>query len=200
MDTDTERSTVEVFETLADDVERCYQALFTAFDQGTVDEDGSVDADYEYHARMLIRAIFAYIEGVTFSVKASAAKVCLERDIEISDAERFFSIDREFMISNTGNVVERSAHICLADNVRFAFNLQERACGMNSKFDANQSWWSDFRSSIRVRDRLTHPKMPGDLDVDGDEIIRAQRAYNGFNKQLQEYGKEDQPQLPESVG
>lgn len=200
MDTDTERTTVEVIETLANDVDRCYQSMFNAFDEGTVDEKGLLDADYEYHARLLIRAIFAYLEGVTFSVKAHAAHLCLERNIEISDAERYFSIDREFMITNTGNVVERSAHIRLADNVRFAFHLRERARGMDSKFDANQSWWSDFRSSIRVRDRLTHPKMPGDLDVDGDEIIYAQRAYNGFNKQLETYGQEHHPELPENGG
>ena len=190
MEIQHDESTSAVIETLADDVDRCYQTLFKSFDEGTWDSDGLLDADYEYHARMLIRAIFAYIEGVTFSVKAYAAHMCLERDIEISDAERFFAIDLEFLISSNGEVKERSAHIRLADNVRFAFHLQEKALELEQAFDPKQGWWSDFKASTRVRDRLMHPKMPGDLNVSGDEITQAQRAFNGFNEQLGFYAEQ----------
>lgn len=57
-----EKTTKELIETLGEDFERCYQGLLQSFDEGTIDEDGNLDADYEFHARQLIRAVFAYIE------------------------------------------------------------------------------------------------------------------------------------------
>jgi len=60
------RSTSELIETLGNDVTKCHEELLKAIDEGTVDSDGNVDADYEYHARQLVRTILAFIEGVTF--------------------------------------------------------------------------------------------------------------------------------------
>ena len=182
-----EPTTAELIETLGDDVTRCHKALVDAIDEGEIDADGSVDADYEYHARMLIRSIFAYIEGVTFSVKVKAAELCLKNGVDITDGERFFAIDLDFILANNGDVKERPAHIRTADNVRFAFRLQEKAHGLSTKFDPSAGWWSDFQAAIRVRDRLVHPKMPGDLDVNGDEIVQALTAYKGYNSQIEKY-------------
>jgi hypothetical protein len=80
---DDERTTQEVIHLLGEDVERCHGALLAAIDAGERDADGNVDADYEFHARQLIRAVFAYIEATTFSVKASSAWKCMEEDIDI---------------------------------------------------------------------------------------------------------------------
>lgn len=66
-------------------------------------------------------------------------------------------------------------------NIRFAFTLLERAHGYPSQFDASSEWWFCFRESTKVRDRLMHPRMPEDLDVSGDEIIKALKAKNGFD-------------------
>jgi hypothetical protein len=35
--------------------------------------------------------------------------------------------------------------------------------------------------SIHIRDRLTHPKMPRDLEVSGEEIMTVIRAQEGFD-------------------
>ena len=184
-----ECTTSELIEMLAGDVSRCQQAFVEAIDEGKVDQNGDVDADYEYHARMLIRSIFAYIEGVTFSVKVSAADLCLKKGIDITDGERFFAIDLDFMLSNAGDVIERPTHIRTSDNVRFAFRLEEKALGLLTKFDPSEGWWSDFKSAIKVRDRLMHPKWPADLNISGDEIIQAQRAYNGYIAQIDFYAQ-----------
>src|SRR5207249_626842 len=115
-----------------------------------------VHADYEYHARQLIRAIFAFIEAVTFSVKVKAAEYCLSHNRDISDGERFLVVDVEHVLTEKGEIVERPAHIRLADNIRFAFSLQEKALGLTKMFDPSTEWWSCLKSSIKVRDRLTH--------------------------------------------
>lgn len=185
----TERTTSELITTLGNDIDRCRRELIGSIDDGKVDPNGDVHADYEYHARQLIRAIFAFIEAVTFSVKVQAADYCLHHNRDIEDAERFFAVDIEHVLTEKGEVLERPAHIRLADNIRFAFALQEKALGCAETFDPSIEWWSCLKSSIRLRDRLTHPKLPEDIDISGGEIVTALKAYEGFQKQVTYYAE-----------
>lgn len=186
----SERTTSELIETLGDDIDRCHRDLIGSIDDGAVDVNGEIHPDYEYHARQLIRAIFAFVEAVTFSIKVKAAAYCLNHNRDISYAERFFAADVEHVLTDKGNVVERPAHIRLADNIRFAFALQEKAVGLTESFDPSKEWWSCLRSSIKVRDRLTHPKLPEDVDVSGTEIVAALKCYEGFKEQAMAYAKQ----------
>lgn len=185
----SERTTAELIETLGADVDRCHGELIKAIDAGGVSESGTIDVDYEYYARQLIRAIFAFIEAVTFSMKVQAAAYCLAHNREISDGERLLAVDTEHFLTSKGAVSQRSARIRLADNIRFAFVLQERALGLDAALSASVEWWSCLKASIKVRDRLTHPKLPGDVDVTADELVSALKAYNGFKKQVLTYAE-----------
>lgn len=182
-----ERTTSELIETLGDDIDRCHCELIEAFDAGTTLPDGQVRADYEYHARQLIRAIFAFIEAVTFSAKIKAIEHCEARGIEVSPSERYLAGEIEHSITNNGEISERSAHIRLTDNIRFAFRLLVKSIENAQPFDASVEWWSCLKTSIKVRDRIMHPKMPEDIDLSGDEIVTALKAYEGFKKQLMIY-------------
>ncbi len=182
-----DRTTAEVIDALGSDIDRCHQELISSIDTGEVDSSGNVSADYEYHARQLIRAIMAFIEAVTFSMKVKAANHCIRLKRDISPAEGYLAVDMEHVLSEKGEVVERPAHIRLADNIRFAFALQQKAHAIECTFDPSTEWWSCLKKSIRVRDRLTHPKLPGDVDVSGEEIVTALKAYHGFSEQAMSY-------------
>ena len=186
---DDERSTQELMEELGRDCQRCHAELMAAIDAGHVDSDGNVDADYEFHARQLIRAVFAYIEAVTFSVKAWSAWRCMEEGIDITPQERYFATDTEYEVDDRGEVVEAVAKISLARNIRFAVALNRRAHGVSEPFDASVEWWSCLKEAIRVRDRLTHPKMPQDLDVSGDDIVKVLKARDGFQAEVLRFGR-----------
>lgn len=182
-----DRTTAELIRELGNDIDRCHRELVQSIDAGKKDRNGDVIADYEYHARQLIRAIFAFIEALTFSAKVKAVEYGVQKKQAIPDAERLFAIDFERVLSDKGEVVDRPAHLRLADNIRFAFNLQEKVLRVEKRFDPSVEWWSCLKSSIKVRDRLTHPKLPGDIDISGDEIVAALKAYEGFKEQLMLY-------------
>ncbi len=185
---EVERTTREVMHVLGEDCSLCHAQLLACIDAGEVGEDGSVDADYEFYARQLIRAVFAYIEAVTFSVKAWSAGQCMENGVEITPQERYFATDTEYDLNDKGEVVETVAKISLARNVRFAIAMNRKAHGVSQSFDPSVGWWSHFREAIRIRDRLTHPKMPGDLDVSGDDIVKVLKAKTGFEQELRGIG------------
>jgi hypothetical protein len=181
------RTTAHVILTLGQDLETCHENLIQSFSDGVVEDGGAIVADYEFHARQLIRAVFAYIEAVTFSVKLSAASKCMRDNVEISPPERYFAIEIAYDINDNGEVTERKAHIRLISNIRFALSIYERAFGLTSEFDPKLEWWTCLKESIKVRDRLTHPKFPRDVDVSGDEIVKALKAKDGFSELLYRY-------------
>ncbi|MHB8793062.1 MAG: hypothetical protein ACYC6O_06960 [Thermoleophilia bacterium] len=94
-------------------------------------------------------------------------------------------------MNEKGEIVERAARISLSRNIRFALALNEKAHKQPSLFDPSVEWWSCLREAIRVRGRLTHPKMPADLDVSPKELIKAIKAKNGFEKELLRFVEPD---------
>ncbi len=190
---DAERTTRELIETLDEDYDRCYREILKSFDEGTIDADGNLDADYEFQARQLVRAVFAYIEGVTFSVKASAAWKCMQDGVEITPQERYIAAEVEYRINDKGEVVERPAQIMLTQNIRFAFALTEKAHRIPAQFDPSIEWWACLREAIKVRNRLMHPRLPEDLDISPEELIKTIKAKNGFDKLLMRYIELDAP-------
>lgn len=179
-----ERTTRELIEKLGGDVERCQKMLMEAIDQGEVDEEGNVSADYEFHARNLIRSIIAYIEAVTYSVKVHSVDKCMKAGISVSDHERYLAVEIDGALNDKGEIIERPSKIRLSSNVRFAFNLYEKASGEKIKFDPGDEWWTCFKETMRVRDRLTHPRLPDDIDITGKEIANAIKAWTGYEKVL----------------
>jgi hypothetical protein len=185
---DQERTTKELMEELGRDIDRCHAELIATIDAGQPDGAGNIDADYEFHARQLVRATFAYIEATTFSVKASSAARCMDAGIYLTPEERYFSTDTEFELNERGEIVETVAKISLSRNVRFALAMLRKAHGVSAPFDASGEWWSCFKEAIRVRDRLTHPKMPGDLEVTGNDILNLLKARQGFEQEILSHG------------
>ena len=112
----------------------------------------------------------------------------LENNIEISPPERFLAAEITYELNDKGEILERSAHIKLVRNIRFAFALYEKAHNLQTTLDVSSEWWFCLRESIKVRDRLTHPRLPEDLDISPKELINAIKAKNGFEETLLEYG------------
>ncbi len=179
-----EGNTSELILTLGDDVDRCLYEVERVVEEAKKNPTATGYDDCQFHSRQLIRAIFAFIEAVTFSTKLKAVMYCGKYERGLTDVEVLFAMDREYEITDKGEVVGRPARIRLADNIRFAFVLQERALGTAEKFDANTEWWSNLKTAIKVRDRLMHPKWPKDVHITGEEAVAAVNAYHGFRSQV----------------
>jgi hypothetical protein len=188
---DAERTTEELIKVLGSDCQRCHRALIRAIDSGKRDGTGllSPAPAFEFYSRQFVRAVFAYIEAVTFSVKVSSAATCLDNEIDMTPQERYFATDTEYEINDKGNVVESIARISLAKNIRFAIALNRRAHRITELFDASVEWWNCLKAAIKVRDRLTHPKLPDDLNISGEEIVHVMKAKNGFEEEVLHFGK-----------
>jgi hypothetical protein len=113
----------------------------------------------------------------------------MEEGIEITPQERYFATDTEYELNDRGEVVEVMAKVSLARNLRFALALNRKAHKVPEPFDASVEWWNCLKEAIRVRDRLTHPKMPEDLDVSGNDIVKVLKAKKGFEDEVLRFTK-----------
>jgi hypothetical protein len=181
---DDDRTTGELLETLDSDYLKCYQHLFRQLNLAETTADGSILADTEFEARQLIRAAFAYIEGATFVLKVAATFDAEEKNIDLTPQQHHFIFEADFEINDKGQVTEKPAQIPLVRNVLFAFSVFAEANGIPYKLDTKARWWMLMLSSIRVRDRLMHPRTPSDLDVSSAETVAMIEAKAGFDREL----------------
>jgi hypothetical protein len=120
-------------------------------------------------------------------MKTIAVARCAQEGIEISQHEKDFASEVDYEIRDNGKIVERASQINLSRNLRFAFNLCERAFRMHGVFDPSEEWWGCLQESLKVRDRLTHPRTSTDLDVSTAEMNKVTKAYSGFTELIDKY-------------
>lgn len=179
-----ERTTRDLLLALDSDYQQCSEQIIKRLDEGDKGDDGITRADTDFDARQLIRTTFAYIEGAMFVLKIEASFNADEKGVELSHQQQQLIFERSFSLNDKGDVCEHDAKISLTRNIRFAFSVFAEANKIENILDVGSNWWSKLKSSIKVRDRLTHPRFPVDLDVSPKEIIDAMSAKNGFDETL----------------
>jgi len=187
-----DRSTAELVEVLSNDFHRLEKRMVTSAKRGYM---SSAD---ESNARSLIRALFALVEGVVYAMKIDALFVAEERGQPLSFAESALVFELRHELSDHGEVIERPANVTLERNVRFAFRLYAQVFGIASSLDTNSDWWHALRRSMRVRNRLMHPRQPADLDIGPKHVVDAVVAKRGFIQAVGETlrHKESVPKAP----
>ena len=56
-------------------------------------------------------------------------------------------------------------------NLQFAFHMYAKAMSLAYSLPKHENGWDKFKTSIMIRDRLTHPKVPLDLEVSKDNVV-----------------------------
>lgn len=160
-------ATIEV---LHGDVQCCAAALA---------EQGS-----QFWRRTLVRAIFAQIEGVMFCMKAIAFACRHQPGVKFSVGELIVLIEKSYRPNDRGEAEEQRMQLSFSNNIKFTFKAFGRANLIDYALKVGDNRWNDLKNSLRVRDRLMHPKRSSDLYVSDDEMNELQRALIGLRKTL----------------
>jgi hypothetical protein len=176
-------STQGLIRRLGADVGRCRKGIDRAVGNAKPVE-GGYEVD-DFHSRQFIRAVFAYLEGASFAIKLWAVHK-LSGENRISQEEVWTANETAFEVRN-GNVIEKTAKIRLDENITYAFALLDRLHGIGPTLDKSLEWWASLQSSIKVRDRLTHPRRIEDLDVPAREFFDVMEAEQGFTDRMLAY-------------
>lgn len=135
-------------------------------------------------ARMLIRSMFAAIEGRVYCMKQLAFEANRAGGPLTLD-ELLICKEITFGLKSNGEVDGSSMRLKLEPNLKFAFAVLAKAFHQSFEFDTNCQGWNRMVQSVRVRNRLAHPKRPSDLELTDDELSHAIEAYQWFCRQVE---------------
>jgi hypothetical protein len=136
----------------------------------------------QYWRRALVRAFFAKVEGVIYCMKRIAYSCRFQPGVEFSDGELMVLIEKTYQPNDKGEVDEQRMQTSMKNNIKFAFRAYARAHLADYKLNVGDNGWNDFRNSLAVRDRLTHPKEVRNLEVSDEELKCLQRAFDWFSE------------------
>jgi hypothetical protein len=134
--------------------------------------------------RVLVRSILAFIEAMTYAMKNLVLRID-DSAIPLSEQERLLAMEVTCELDHSGRAQSRPAKLRTLPNVRFAFSLAAKAFPSDVfLLDLSGDRLQALERSIKVRDRLTHPKSDASLLVSDDEISEAFMVYVWFDHQL----------------
>ncbi len=138
----------------------------------------------QFARRNFVRALFAAVEGITWALKQTALMHHALGYVPLSPGEQAMLAEVSPDIDDKGQVTERQAHIALKHNVRFALQTFAKTEGLTFILSVSDDGWESFQKSIRIRDRLMHPKNANDLTVSDEETGILDRASGWWATQL----------------
>ena len=134
------------------------------------------DLACQRHRRSYVRAAFAFVEGTLFGLKGILLGFSAHFGTPLEPGETELLEENSYGLKEDGSVRVSPALLRLPDNVRFAFALAAKVSGAPTTVRYDDDGWASFKESIRVRNRLVHPKAPADLVVTDLEMARLDKA------------------------
>lgn len=156
----------ELFRSLANDV---------IIAEGELEKDEFDENERQFRRRSYIRTVFALVEGVTFVMKQFALSVHEGGTIIFSPAELALLREEQYDLEK-GRPRTQQKHLRVADNLRFAFDVFARAFQTTYTLDVNIHQWSWFLDSVKLRNRIMHPKALKDLIISDEEMMQIQEV------------------------
>lgn len=120
--------------------------------------------------RDAVRASLAAMEGMIWLAREHVREGLAHIDALTPTAELALQ-EQAYLISEQGKLRLQSRGIPLDTAIRF---VADQATLLNPRLEVDFSiqGWSDFKQSIAVRNRITHPKPERDMHVSDDELQR----------------------------
>lgn len=151
-------------------------------------------SDMQTEKRSYIRAVFAFIEGTTFMMKQQALLKCPDC---FSEAEKTLLLEESYDLNDKGEIRVLNSKLRTPQNIIFSFKALARSEGICNKFDTGVTGWEDLNKALKIRHRLTHPKLTSDLNVSADDLIKVFKAHDFYQESVIEILKRMYEKMPD---
>jgi hypothetical protein len=172
-------------------------------------DDRLKSKDTQSNRRVLVRAFFSLVEGAMFPFRRlalHALQLSLQIATENAARSEQDGEQREFYGRKYDELKDCYLELAALDEVRLrpnddgvltkhpnqnptialvALSLRAYARYQRLGYDCDHRFkkmgWKDFKAATKIRNRLTHPKRLGDLEVSDAEINRLRKAMRWFS-------------------
>ena len=142
--------------------------------------------DLENAAKNLSTSLL-HVEGTIYSLKNFAGAQLSFVGLELEEYEWDLIHEEQHILDDNGKIKHQSMMIRLIPNLKFMLKMLGDTMGADEIDFKKEEWWPAFRNSVKVRDRLMHPKQLSDMNISAFELDDLIQARTGFNKLLSNY-------------
>jgi len=159
-----------------------YLELHKILFQDVLEVRTQLESDFQSQLarRNYIRTLFACIEGETFCRKQVALVIyeywLSSRKTIFTPAEVALLREERYFLDDTGRAKQGELFLKIEDNLRFSLASYGKAyCSLYpkatiSQLDCSVKEWKLFKTIIKCRNRITHPKSVCALNITDEEV------------------------------
>jgi hypothetical protein len=131
-------------------------------------------SDTQFARRTLVRAAFAFNEGLIYWFKSLVQQGMLaDLTNEGLNIQKYILLDDQLpKIGPQGKIEYQESRIPFLTQCAFVLRTAAEQRKLDPKQFFSDNGWNELGKSLKVRHRITHPKKPEDLDV-SDEDLRS---------------------------
>jgi hypothetical protein len=133
----------------------------------------------DFWNRALVHSLFSFIEGLLFHIGYILREADACGRIRLSERDKT-NIDRNVppTFEYYGNYHKKRKHSGFADYFKFVFKtFYKYFCPINELCFQGKDW-PNFLDVIEIRNRITHPKTPLDLNINDAEQEKIDQSIN----------------------
>lgn len=144
--------------------------------------------------RISIRTFFSIIEAMCYRLKVSALSRAEIKGMRLKKQEIAIINEESFFLDEKGVPRIKKIYPKVTSNLRFAFKIFARVFVAEFKLDLGGDEWEEFQKAVDIRNRVTHPKNPSDMNVTKTDFKKVIRAFDWFVANIQKLFKAIKPE------
>lgn len=141
---------------------------------------GGEQGEVQFWRRTFVRAVFADVEAVVFSLRNGCLAAAELTDFALSPAQVTLLQEESFEIDSHGRPKVRPLMTSIERNLRFVFDSFAEVHKLE-KVSLGVTGWERFRAAVEIRNRITHPRKLSEVLISDDETSTARQAAIWFN-------------------
>lgn len=136
-----------------------------------------IKRERHFRYQSFVRTTFSYIEAIIFALK----QLTLAESFDFTSRELIYLQEKKYEGPNRQSLKEKTVRMSIADNVSFTLKIAFKVFS-NKKYNVSGSEWNNFVHSVKIRNRITHPRSPKDFSISKNELECIVRAFNWLSQ------------------
>jgi len=133
-------------------------------------------SDNQFSRRVLVRAFFAFIEGLAYNLRQVTLASCKELP-NVSLGELFLLREQMYEIDEKGKMKSpREKFLATGSGFLFSLRMYPKAHGGQYNPQLGDGGWEAFKNALLLRDSITHPKSAEKLEISDNALMNFAQA------------------------
>ena len=165
-------STESEFLNVRDVAESDLDFLTDLLDADTKELPGESAHKLQAIRRLYVRMVVSAVESAMSTFRQEA----LEVPSKFTDGELLLLKGVSYELADNGKVIEKQAHAPFFSSFKFAFQMLAKAKGLRAQPDYSLAGWQALQHTVKLRNRLTHPKSVLEMQVSDEDMTQVDAA------------------------